>query len=574
MKWTVGTKILGGFALSLLVLLAIGVTAYQSTEQLLTATNERQRTYDELLNIEQLLAALKDCETGQRGYLLTGETRYLEPYASGKEEVGEKLKALRDLSDNAADKQQLDSLAPLITSKLAELGETIELRRTKGLDAALPVVMSDRGKTAMDQIREITGELRVGAQDSLNRKSKEAADRAHFATMIIIVGSAAALVFLSLAGILIARNIARPLGEMTDAAERIAAGQLDVRLASNERKDEVAVLNAAFTRMTRSLRDMAATAKRISRGDLTGEIKPQSENDDLGNSFAMMTKNLRDVMRDMTEAVNVLSATATEIMASTSEVAASAVETASAVTQTTTTVEEVKQTAQVSSEKGRYVADSAQQAAQVSKRGKLSVEESTAGMSRIRQQVDSIGTSMVKLSEQTLAVGEIIATVNDLAEQSNILAVNASIEAAKAGEHGKGFAVVAQEVRTLAEQSKQATTQVRGILNEIQKATSAAMLATEQGSKAVDAGLQQSAEAGQSIAALSESISQSAQAATQIAASSQQQLVGMDQVVVAIRNIQEASAQNAAAVKQVETAARGLNDLGLKLKALVERYKV
>ncbi len=114
-------------------------------------------------------------------------------------------------------------------------------------------------------------------------------------------------------------------------------------------------------------------------------------------------------------------------------------------------------------------------------------------MKRIQTHMDSIAASIVRLSDQSQAIGEIIASVNDLAEQSNLLAVNAAIEAAKAGEQGKGFAVVAQEVRSLAEQSKQATAQVRNILGDIQKATSAAVMATEQGSKAVEAGVKQSA---------------------------------------------------------------------------------
>jgi methyl-accepting chemotaxis protein len=194
-------------------------------------------------------------------------------------------------------------------------------------------------------------------------------------------------------------------------------------------------------------------------------------------------------------------------------------------------------------------------------------------MKHIQDQMESVAASIVRLSEQSQAIGEIIATVSDLAEQSNLLAVNAAIEAAKAGEQGKGFAVVAQEVKGLAEQSKQATAQVRAILNDIQKAMSAAVMATEQGSKAVQAGVQQSAEAGQAIRMLAESIAESAQAATQIAASSQQQLVGMDQVAGAMENIKQASAQNAAGMKQVETTAQNLRDLGQKLKQLVEQYR-
>ena len=130
--------------------------------------------------------------------------------------------------------------------------------------------------------------------------------------------------------------------------------------------------------------------------------------------------------------------------------------------------------------------------------------------------MESVGESIVRLSEQTLAIGEIITAVSDLAQQSNLLAVNAAIEASKAGEHGKGFAVVAQEIKSLADQSKQATEQVRAILSDTQKATSASVMAAEQVSKAVEVGVRQAAESGESIRKLAGSIAESAQAALKL----------------------------------------------------------
>ncbi len=283
-------------------------------------------------------------------------------------------------------------------------------------------------------------------------------------------------------------------------------------------------------------------------------------------------ENLRSVMAEVQDSVNILAPASAEILTSTTQVASSAVETATAVNQTSTTVEEVKQTALVANQKAQYVADIALKTVHSSEIGKKSVEESIELMKRIREQMESIAESIVKLSEQSQTIGEIIASVNDLAEQSNLLAVNAAIEAARAGEQGRGFVVVAQEVRSLAEQSKQATAQVRTILGDIQKATSAAVLATEQGSKAVDAGVKQSAQAGESIRVLADSIGEAAQASTQITASSQQQLIGMDQILSAMDNIKEASTQNVTGTKQTEAAAQNLHRLGLKLKVLVERY--
>ena len=278
----------------------------------------------------------------------------------------------------------------------------------------------------------------------------------------------------------------------------------------------------------------------------------------------------RSITRQLRDAIAQLSTSSGEIVAMTTQVASGATETATAVNETTTTVEEVKQTSQVASQKAKYVSDTAQRSAQVSKEGKASVDETIEGMSHVKEQTDSIAQSIVRLSEQSQAIGEIIATVNELAEQSNMLAVNAAIEAAKAGEQGKGFAVVAQEVKSLAEQSKQATVQVRAILSDIQKAMHTTVMATEQGSKAVESAVKQSSSTGEAIRGLSDSISEAAQAATQIAASSQQQLVGMDQVAMAMENIKQASTQNVAATKQAEQAARSLNELGHRLRSLIE----
>lgn len=288
---------------------------------------------------------------------------------------------------------------------------------------------------------------------------------------------------------------------------------------------------------------------------------------------ALVSRGIVSSVKLVSEGADTLSSSATELAASVAQITASTTETATAVSETTSTVEEVKQTAQLSTEKARQVAESAQKTAQISQQGKKTVQESIEAMQRIQEHMKSIAESIVRLSEQSRAIGEIIASVNDLAEQSNMLAVNAAIEAAKAGEQGKGFAVVAQEVRSLSEQSKQATAQVRAILGDIQQATSAAVMTTEQGSKAVASGVQLSEQMGEAIQTLAESIEAAARAATQIAVSAQQQLVGMDQVAQAMQSIGQASVQNVTSINQTEAAAKSLHELGLKLKQLAEAYQ-
>lgn len=269
------------------------------------------------------------------------------------------------------------------------------------------------------------------------------------------------------------------------------------------------------------------------------------------------------------EGVNALAATAAEISATIAQLASSASQAATATIETTSTVEEIRQTAQVSADKARSVADSAQGAARAAETGRHATEQTIEGLSRIRDQMTVIGESITRLNEHSQAVGEIVSTVADLAGQSNLLAVNASIEAAKAGEMGKGFAVVAQEIRNLADQSEESTKQVRGILAEVQKATGKAVLSAELGGKSVLDGGKQAEEAGQAIRSLSAAVQESSRAAVQISASSQQQLAGMEQVGRAMESIKQVAMQNAEGSRQLGTAARNLQEIGARLRALV-----
>lgn len=325
------------------------------------------------------------------------------------------------------------------------------------------------------------------------------------------------------------------------------------------------------------IREIAEAVSGIAAGDLTVGVAFSSRKDELGvlaTKISEMTENLRAQIRGMTDGANMLGMAASKIVASTAQLVSSTSESATAVSETATTVEEVRQTAELANQKAKMVSDSSQKAAQSSQSGRKSIDDVSAGMERIRQQMDAIAASMVRLSGQSQDIGQIMASVEDLASQSNLLAVNAAIEAAKAGEHGKGFGVVAQEVKSLAEQSRQATNQVRTILGDIQKATASAVMATEQGGKAVAAGTLQTEIAGAAIQELATSINEAAQAATQIAASSQQQLVGVGQVAGAIESIKQASVQNVASARELEAEAGNLNELGQRLKQMSERYKV
>jgi methyl-accepting chemotaxis protein len=424
------------------------------------------------------------------------------------------------------------------------------------------------------QLRAMAFKMADMAKARAAQATKESDDVAFRAILIFILFGAVTVVISASLVMYLNRLIARPLQDIARVAEQISSGDLAVAVAIKDRQDEVGSLGQAFTRMIDYLKEMARVADSLASRDFSVTVKPRSEQDVLGKAFAAMVTNIRELAKEVRGGVEVLASAAGEIVAATAEISSSAAEASAAVNETTATVTEANQAAQLSAQKAGYVSEAAQKTEQIAQSGKKSMADLIDGMNQIRSQIESIADSVLRLSEHSQVIGEINDAVNDLAEQSNLLAVNAAIEAARAGEQGKGFAVVAQEIRNLAEQSKQATGRIKGILSDIQKAMNAAVLATEQGTKSVEAGVKQSAVAGDSIRTLADSIAESAQAAMQILASTQQQLVGMDQIVSAMENIKQASGQNVSAAQQTESAAHDLHGVGAKLKELAESYKV
>ncbi len=536
------TQLILAFGVVIMVIIGLLGLTYHSLDVMTTTAEWVKHTTEVLKAANEAEKLLVDMETGVRGFVITGKDEFLEPYNAGKNGYDAKLAALKVLvSDNPAQVGRLTTIDEVVREwDKTVLSVQIATRRegSEGGDktAAEALVAKGTGKAFMDRVRIMMAEFQ-SVEDGLMVARVKAADQAkRLSTRSMVLSGGGGILLAVISMIVIIRGVYRQVGgepvKIALITEQVAAGNLMVDWR-NGIKEPTGILA----------------------------------------SIGKLVENLQKQIASITETAGVLASAAAEISTSVSQVAASSTETAAAVSETTATVEEVKQTSRIASEKARVVAEGSQRAATVSLAGRQATDLAIERMNQIRQQMEAIADSIVRLSEQSQAIGTIIATVDDIAEQSNLLAVNAAIEAAKAGEQGKGFGVVAQEIKNLAAQSKQATGQVRSILGEIQKATSAAVMVTEQGSKGVEAGLAQSRQTGESIQALAGSIQEASNAAMQIAASSQQQVAGMTQVAQAMESVKQASVQNVDSMNQLKSAAANLRELGGKLKELVGRYR-
>ena len=364
------------------------------------------------------------------------------------------------------------------------------------------------------------------------------------------------------------------------AGVRFGLALLRLRALTDERHRQLAesaeVERASREALQSAVRDYSQFAARVADGDLRATVSATGSEDlgDLSDSLNAMVGGLAQISGHIQAGVHDIGDSTADILASVSRHTESASLQSAAINQTSATVNELRVAAEDTAQLASEVADRANDSLQVSNGATSAVTAIASAMEEIRERVDAIAREIVTLSERTQQIGEITATVNGLADRSKLLALNASIEAARAGEHGRGFAVVAEEVTKLAEQSKDATAQVEAILSDVQAATSAAVLASQEGTKVVEHGLELTGHAGEGIRSLSGTIQASCDAAQQIAASAHEQSVGIEQIAQAMSHVNEGTTQFVEGANQSQMAAEKLNELAGQLAAVTERYRV
>lgn len=314
----------------------------------------------------------------------------------------------------------------------------------------------------------------------------------------------------------------------------------------------------------------------IEGGDLTKAINVTGKDDlsALGHHLNAMTEGLRFIATSIIDVSHDLSTSVEELTGTIMSQANSAAEQATAVTEIGSIVEQIAQTSQQTLEKASALRKSSKITVDEGNRGTKVIKEVLESMDTLQEKMHQIANTILNLSDKTQQIGKITDAVSDIAKQSKMLALNASIEAAKAGESGKGFAVVADEVKDLADRSQAATENVQEILQDIRKTAEHAVMITEDGTKCVDANVMLAESAGTIISKLSEVIQESSTASQQIVTAVKEESIGIDQVVTSIGQIDKAANQFNDATEDSKRSIDTLNEASNSLLDTVSKYKV
>lgn len=472
---------IGFGAIAVIVFIQTLIVQY-TARQLRTASKQVEDIYQVELLLKGLEKTLVDAETGQRGFIFTNRENFLEPYNDAVSVIDDDIEELKTkVSDNQQQVDRLNEIENLVTAKLDELQETIELKREGRETELRELVLSGVGKQFLDDIRVIILEM-VEVEEKLLEERQQQADQSYRIVVIVTWISLLASVIIAITIYILIKNIA---------------------------------------------------------------IQP------------------------IEKIVSILTSSANEMATSIEQQQRSSSVQASSVNETSTTMDELGVSSQQSSSQAQQADIAAQEALKIAATGNESVTQSLNRMIDLKTQVEELSTQIVKLSEETNQIGMISQLVSDIANKTNMLALNASVEAVRAGESGKGFSVVAGEIRKLADQTKQSAAKINTLVNNVQNLLNNTVMATDEGTKKVNASMEITKNTTDSFQKIIDAVNNVVTNNRQITLNVKQQSGAIDQVVQTMNDLNQGAQETVNAVSQTQSTANQLNEVASQLKNII-----
>ncbi|MBN8190643.1 CHASE3 domain-containing protein [Bacillus sp. NTK074B] len=563
---TIRGKVVLSFGLLTIVLLILSATSYFNMMKL-EKEIDTLITYDMKVDtkLKDLSKVLNDIEIGEQGYVITGATGFLAPYQNGQREVEGHLEDLNKLLKD--DPDQLDKMGKIQAQYgfwMQFVDRVIETRKDSGLEKAAKLVETGVGKKYLDGIRSYVDMIVVDQEKDLNDRI-DSLNQQVYMSKIVTIGLAAFAVLLAVFfGIILSHTIKTNTKKISTSILEIAnaGGDLTKRIKVKS-KDELAGLASDTNQLI---------------GGIATLVKQVSE----------MAENVSASSQELLASAEETSRTITSIAETSSEIAAGSEQTTNRMSSSLEKMNSLEEAARFLFNQAELVRQTARDMRVVAEKGGKTVQASSTKMMRIEETMSNTSETVEALGQRSSQITTIIGTITDIAEQTNLLALNAAIEAARAGEHGRGFAVVADEVRKLAEQSRQAAKGVTEIVHSIQEEVNIIIKQNSDGVKEVIAGVEITNETNASLEDILSQTTKTTVVVDEMVDHIQETLSLSQEVATSFAHVNEiaestasntettaaASEEGSAAMEQVTASASELSQQAEKLKELISSFKI
>jgi len=491
-------------------------------------------------------------------------------------------------NDSTAEKRLQPWLDPFLTSSVAATNAYLDDIKKKVIDPAKPELTSASNAAAASKALEANYKLWDEAAKAMDVLLHNRINGFKANMRWALTGAAVALAAAVLLVFLIVRGFTRQITAMQDLFTQLGIGNFTARAAvvSNDELGQITtMLNENLLPLVQSREEKDQIQQSIGRlleevagvadGDLTKDAEVTTDvTGAIADSFNYMIEQLRKIIGNVQDATLQVSSSANEIHATTEHLAQGSESQAEQIVNTSAAIDEMAVSIQQVSENAALSATVAQQSLANAKTGNDAVQNTIQGMNRIRDQVQETAKRIKRLGESSQEIGQIIQLIDDIADRTSILALNASIQAAMAGEAGRGFAVVAEEVERLAIRSTDATKKIATLVKTIQSETNEAVGAMEKGIHEVVEGSKLAGEAGHALGEIQGVSNRLAELIQSISLASKQQARGSEALAKSMGEISQITQQTAAGTKQAAESVNELAGLADGLRSSVSTFRL